>query len=159
MFKLQSLSKYSPFDVIHLLRCFSIAQNSFWTCQFWCLLVLLPFFVSPLPYWQNISLWGIFSLGELRWGTGVMIFLLKNFWTLSMVRAGVLVNHPSSNGQMHWKSLQRNSVKPNTASHNNASWYTDTDVFLEHSLSRGSLYYKGPAIQKIILFGGSGPPL
>ena len=26
---------------------------------------------------------------------------------------------------------------PNAASHNNASWYTDTDGSLEHSLSRG----------------------
>ena len=40
---------------------FSTAQNSFWTHQFWCLLVLLPFFVSPIPHWQNISLWGLFS--------------------------------------------------------------------------------------------------
>ena len=40
---------------------FSAAQNSFSTCQFWCLLVLLPFFVSPLPYWQIVSLWGLFS--------------------------------------------------------------------------------------------------
>ena len=29
MFKVQSPSKYSPFDAIHLLRLFSIAQNSF----------------------------------------------------------------------------------------------------------------------------------
>ena len=43
-FKLQSPSKYLPFEAIHLLRCFSTSQNSFWTHQFWCLLVLLPFF-------------------------------------------------------------------------------------------------------------------
>ena len=35
------------------------------------------------------------------------------------------------------------------ASLNIISWYTDTDEFLEHSPSRGSLYYKGPALQKI----------
>ena len=52
---------------------------------------------------------------------------------------------------------KKNSLKPNAASHNNASWYTDTDRFLEHARSEGSLYYKAPAFQKIILccfFGG-----
>ena len=48
-------------------------------------------------------------------------------------------------------SLQKNSLKPNAASHNNARWSTDTDGFLEHSLTRGSLYYKGPTLQKVIL--------
>ena len=42
------------------------------------------------------------------------------------------------------------SLKPNAASHDNASCYTDTDGFLEHSPSRGSVYYKGPALQEII---------
>ena len=44
MFKLQSPSKYSPFDATHLSRFFSTAQNRSWTYQFWCLLVLLLFF-------------------------------------------------------------------------------------------------------------------
>ena len=44
MFKLQSLSQYSPFDAIHLLRLFSTAQNRFWTHWFWCLLVFPLFF-------------------------------------------------------------------------------------------------------------------
>ena len=39
---------------------FSTVQNSIRTCGFWCLLVLLPFFVSPLPQGWNISLWGRF---------------------------------------------------------------------------------------------------
>ena len=43
MFKFQSPSKYSPFDVIHILRCFFHCSKQFWTCWFWCLLVLLPF--------------------------------------------------------------------------------------------------------------------
>ena len=33
-FKLQSPSKYSPFDTIHLLRHFSTPQNSVWTYRF-----------------------------------------------------------------------------------------------------------------------------
>ena len=50
--------------------------------------------------------------------------------------------------------FKKNSLKPNTASHNNARWYTDTDGFLEHSSSEGSLYYKGLALQKVILVLG-----
>ena len=36
--------------------------------------------------------------------------------------------------------VKKNSLKLNTATHNNASWYTDLDGFLEHSPSKGSLY-------------------
>ena len=67
---------------------FSTAQNSFWTCRFWCLLVLLLFFASPLSHRQNISLWGLFSSRETNkkkisrgetveqggWSIGVMLF-------------------------------------------------------------------------------------
>ena len=55
------------------------------------------------------------------------------------------------------ESSKKNSLKSNAASHNNASWYTDTDGFLEHSPSGGSLYHKGPALQKIIPFWGVSP--
>ena len=55
--------------------------------------------------------------------------------------------------------FKKNSLKPNTASHNNVSWYTDTGGFLGHSPSGGSLYYKGPVFQKIIPFLLRGPPL
>ena len=48
--------------------------------------------------------------------------------------------------------FKTNSLKLNAASHNNASWYTDTDGFQEHSPSRGSLYHQGTALQKIIPF-------
>ena len=49
-----------------------------------------------------------------------------------------------------------NSLKPNAAFLNNASWCTDTDGLLEESASGGSLYYKGLDLQKIIPgFGGS----
>ena len=34
MFKLQSPSKYSPFDAKHLSRCFFTAQNSFFKINF-----------------------------------------------------------------------------------------------------------------------------
>ena len=48
--------------------------------------------------------------------------------------------------------FQKNSLNPNAASHNNANWHTDTDGFLQHSPRWGSLYYKGPTLQKIIPF-------
>ena len=38
------LMQYTYWDI------FSISQNSFWTCWFWCFLVLLQFFVSPFPH-------------------------------------------------------------------------------------------------------------
>ena len=64
---------------------------------------------------------------------------------------------------MKWENAlkefkRKNSLKLNAASHNTTIWYTDTDGFLEHLPSRGSLYYKGPALQKITLgFLGSPP--
>ena len=51
------------------------------------------------------------------------------------------------------RAFKKHSLSPNTASHNNASCYTDAHEFLEHSPSRGSLCYKGPTLQKIILLG------
>ena len=93
------------------------------------------------------------------WGMGVLPLLVTHYWALSTVRIGVLINHPSWNGQMYWV-FKTNSLKPKAASHNNSSWYTDRDKFLEHSASGGSLYWKGPAFQKVILFFfGGGPPL
>ena len=88
------------------------------------------------------------------WGTGVTPFLVKNCWTLSVVWAGAIINHPAWNGQMLWRSphTQKSSLKPNAASCNNGNWYTDADEFLEptHLPSRRCLYYKGPALQKVI---------
>ena len=57
------------------------------------------------------------------------------------------------------KVFQKNPLKPNSASHNNASYYTDTDGILQHSHSGGSLYYQGPTTQKIIPFLGRVTPL
>ena len=49
------------------------------------------------------------------------------------------------------ESSKKNSVMLNTASHNNISYYADTDRFLEHSPNRRSLYHRGSTLQKIIL--------
>ena len=56
------------------------------------------------------------------------------------------------------KRFKQNPLKLNTASHHNTSCYADTDGFLEHLQSGGSLHYKGPALQKIIpgFFGSPG---
>ena len=61
-------------------------------------------------------------------------------------------------GKLFERVLKKNSLKLNTAAHNNASCYTDTDGSLEHSPSRGHLHHKGPALQKIIPSEG-GPPI
>ena len=68
--------------------------------------------------------------GEIRW-----IGRVRHCWTLSVVWAGELINHPSWHGQTCWKSVQKNSLKTDRASHSNANWYTDTDGFLEHAPS------------------------
>ena len=58
----------------------------------------------------------------------------------------------------HVETLKKNALKPKAASHNSASWHTDTDGCLEQSSSERRLCYKGTALQKIIPFlGGSSP--
>ena len=56
-------------------------------------------------------------------------------------------------GKCIGRVLKKNSLKLNVASHNNTSWYTDTDGFLEHSPSgEACMDYKDPILPKIILF-------
>ena len=107
---------------------------------------------------------GVRSGEQGGWGIGVMLILVKNCCTLSTVWASVLVNHPSWSEQpcahsFFERIFKKNSLKLNTASHNNASWYTDTDGFLEHTqwgkpVLQGD---KGPALQITPFF--LGPPL
>ena len=74
MSKLQSPSKYSPFDAIHLSRWLTTAQNSFWTHWFWCLLVLLLFFCFTFSTWgggedflfRKFFIWG--DKKKAAWG-------------------------------------------------------------------------------------------
>ena len=77
---------------------------------------------------------------------GVMSFLVKLLNTQHSL--GGCARKSSIMKRANVLSLQKNSLKPNAASHDNASWYTDTDGFLEHSPRGGSLYYKGPAFRK-----------
>ena len=150
MFKLQSPSKYSRFDAIHLLRLFfPLLKTVFKHFDFDAF--LLPFFPTSPTSVKHFSLrtffiWGNKKkshqvwLGDLeRVGHKHHTVLVKNCWTLSVMWAGALVNHPSWNERTCWKSLHKNLLKPNAASHNNTSWYTDIDRFLEHSPSQGNL--------------------
>ena len=70
MFKLQSPSKYFPFNAIYPLRLFSHCSTVL-NASMLMPLVLLWFFVLPLPHGQNFSLWGLFSSRETKkvaWG-------------------------------------------------------------------------------------------
>ena len=49
------------------------------------------------------------------------------------------------------KSLQKKITEVEHSLSQQYQLYTDADGFLEHSSSGGSLYYKGPTLQKIIL--------
>ena len=171
MFKLQSPSNYSPFDTIHLSRCFFHCSKPFLNS-----LILLPLsasavFVSTLPHRQNVSLWELISSSKTKKGHseqdqvnreggawGSCCFLVKNCWTLSSVWAGVLVNHPSWNGKMRWNSLQKpihwaECSLPQRQLEHSYRWVPRTLTY-----SGGSLYYKGPTLQKIILVFLDTPP-
>ena len=93
MFKLQSPSKYSPFDAMHLSRrFFSTAPK-----QLLDLLILMPFSASAVFCFTSSHVSKLFpfedffSSGETKqkslgarsgeqggWSTGVMLFLVKN---------------------------------------------------------------------------------
>ena len=114
-------------STLHLMQCnitietfFSTAQNSL------NLSILMPFSASGIFCFTSSTSAKSFPLrtffiGETKkcpWGGnqvnreggawGFMTFLVKNWWTLHVVWAGALLNHPSWNGQMHWKSLKKN---------------------------------------------------
>ena len=145
MFKLWSPCS-TPIET--LFECFfSTTQNGFWTHRFWCLLVLLPFFVSPLPHQQNISLWGPFSSGETKkekshsqqdqvsmesGARGSCHFFGQKVLNPPECFVGRCVckspimkwanTLKGSSKKIHWSQMQPLNV----------SWYTDTDGFLEH---------------------------
>ena len=142
---------------------FSTSQNSFRSHRFWCVFMFLPFFgFTSSTSAKHFPMRTFFILGNKEKSPGrrsgesvgrsmrVMMFLVKNCWTLSEVWAGALINYSAWNGQMLETVFKKNSLKPDAASHNTTSWYTDTDRFLEHSAGGERLYYKGPDLQKII---------
>ena len=60
-------STLSTFGAINLLRLFSTAQNGFWTCWFWYLLMFFCFTSSTSA---EVSLWGRFSSRETKKKSG-----------------------------------------------------------------------------------------
>ena len=82
--------------------------------------------------------------GEIEWiervGCGSHAIFGQKLLNTQHSVGGALVNHSSWKRQMCWV-FKKNSLKPNAASPNNASWYTNTNGFLEHSPTGGSLYY------------------
>ena len=122
-FKLQSRSQYSPFDAMHLLRfCFPLLKTIFELFQFWCLLGLPLFFISPLPHQQNLPFCGLFSSRQTNnqtkslrvrsgewegWGIGSC-----HFWsttaehTARCMQVCQWITHHEMGKCVHWKNLQ-----------------------------------------------------
>ena len=126
-------------STLHLMQCtywdiFSIAQNSFWTHQF--LLMLLLFFVSLLPHWNKVSLWGFFSPWETKKVTQGEIGWIGRVGHGGHAGFGQkLLNTQHSVGNcarklpiLKWanvllkESSKKSSLKRNAASRSNASW-------------------------------------
>ena len=141
MFKLQSPSKYSSFDAIHLSRLFFMAQNSFWTCRLWW---LLPFF-SPLSNLQNVSLWQLFFIQINRQKHAVLsqaVFCQKLLNTQH--RVGKCTGKSSI---MKWANVLKESSEEFTNTKcilsQQCQWYPDTEGLLEHSPSGGAYTTRG----------------
>ena len=66
----------------------------------------------------------------------------------------VVITHHEMDNTLK-ESSKKKPLTLSAASHNNASWYTDTDGLLQHSPSRGGLCYKGSYLQKMILSWGA----
>ena len=148
MFKLQSPSKYSPFDIIHLSRLFPTGQNSFWPHWFWCLLVLLLFFcftsstsakhfpaVTFHPRNHRKATWGETGWTERAEHLDPDIFSQKRLNTQHGVgrcahKSPFMKQANESSKKIHWSRMQP---------HNTTSWYVDTDGFLEYSPTGGKL--------------------
>ena len=158
MFKLQAPSKYSPCDSIHLLRHFFHCSK-----QFLNSLILMPFSASAIFGFASSTLARHFPLctfftqgnnqkkkfywGQIGWirrmgQEGHAVFgqkLLNN-------QCGI-GRYTCKSAMMKWanalKESSKNSLKPNAASSNNASWHTDTDGFLKHSPSSEACTTRG----------------
>ena len=112
-FKLQSPSKYSPFDAIHLFRrffhcsekflnlilmpCSAFAIFCFTSSTSAKLFSLRTFFIQEIK--NKIKSLGVILSKKGRVELGVMPFGVKNCWTLSTVWGGMLVNHHDEIGK------------------------------------------------------------
>ena len=159
MFKLQSPSKYSPFEEIHPLNHSFPPLKTVLNSS-----ILLPFSASAIFLFHLFHIGKtfpfdkFFHLGKQQQKSRLGLDWMKteggawgSYWMVSMVWAGALINYPSWNGQMSWKSLQKKLIEAKCSLSQQCQLVHYTDGFLEPSPGRGSLYYKGPALQKIIL--------
>ena len=165
MFKLQLPSQFSPFDAIHLSRHFLHCSK-----QFLNLSILMPFATSAIFCFTSFTSAQCFPLrtfftrenkrscsgqGQVNREGGVpgSCWFGSNCWMLSVDRKSSTMKWANTlkeaSKEIHWHCTQSLSQ---------VSWCTDTEGTLEHSPSGRSLYYKGPALQKIIL-GYFGSPL
>ena len=102
------LMQYTYRDIFPLLQ-------SFWTCQFWCLLKCFCRFLFHLFHISKMFPFEVFfhqrkqinkksssvwDQVNREWGAWGHALFGQNCWVLSMVWAGTLVNHPSWNGKL-----------------------------------------------------------
>ena len=136
MFKLQSPSKYSPFDATHLSSHFLHGSKQFLNLSIFSLLVFLAFFCFTVSTSAKCFFLRTFFIRGNKKSCPGWDWVIRRMGhrhdaifgqTQSAVWAGLLVKHPSWSGQCIERVLKKISLKPNTASHNNASWYIDTD--------------------------------
>ena len=163
MFKIQWLQ-----STLHLIQYtywdfFPTGQNSFWTHWIWCLLVLLPFFcftsftlAKCFPL-RTFFIWEpkIVAQGEIEW-IGRVGHGGHAVFGQTLLNTQCSVNrHTHKSPIVKWANALSLHKKFTEVECNLSQQcqvvYTDRDGFLEHLPSRGSLYYKGSNIQKIIL--------
>ena len=174
IFKSPSPSKHSPSDAIHLSRCFSTAQNSFWTCQFWWLLVLLPFFVSLLPHQKMFPFEDFFhpgkqtnrqkvTQGEIRW-MGIMGYRAHGIFGQKLLNTQFSVGRCTHKSPiMKWANMLKECSKKFTEAEHSLSqlgqlvhWYRRVPRTLTW---KGKPVLQGacpPFFQEIIPFWGRG---
>ena len=162
VFQFQSPSKYSQFDAIRLSRCLFHHSKQFLDLNS---SILMPFSAFAVFCFTSSTLAKCFPLRTvIFWGNNKShmrhdpvnreggAWGSRCFWSKTAQHRCAC-----KSSIVKWASALKeffkklNFAEPNTACHNNASWYTDPDGFPEHSPSEGSLSYKGPALQSIIL--------
>ena len=132
MFKHQPLSMYSPFDTIHLLRHFFHCSKQFLNSS-----ILMPFSAAALFCFtsstsaKRFPLRTLFFRGNKKSRSGqdqvnkeCRAWASHHFWSKTAEHSTCGVGRcprTSQNGQRWCKSLQKNSLKPSIASHNNTS--------------------------------------
>ena len=163
IFKLQSSSKYSPFDAVHLSRCLFHCSKQLLNWFILMPLSVLQFLFHPFHIGRGFSFEEFCHPGKQK--ESLVAKSSRRIGRVGHRGHAILVQKllntqkgvgrcTSKSPIMKWaevlKVFKKHSPKLSTASHNNVSYYTDTDGLLEHSFSRESLYYRGISLQEII---------